>query len=160
MEVSKKTLCNYINDSSDILNKHFIKFLEEEESVNSTINNIKYLLEEQEKNQSLNKKINEFIKEDINISKLRRNMKTFKNGLKGKVHLKTNDLFKSPMISKKIADIINCWDTFSKMNDIHFYKFKNSFIKIYPPLSAKAIDDPYHNKISTQIHFFSPKNKL
>ena len=159
-QISKNKLYNYINDSSNILNKYYFKFLEEEESVNSTINTIKNLLEEQEKNQSLNKQLNEYIKEDINISKLRKTMKVFKNSLKAKINLKTNDLFKSPMITKKIADIINSYDSFSKMNDIYFYKNKKEIFRMNPSSNDKINKDLSNNKNKTQLYFFSPKNKI
>ncbi len=75
-------------------------------------------------------------------------MKLFKNSKKQKISFKSTDLFKSRMITKKVADIINCWDTLSKINDIYFYKNQKAFKKIYPTLSTKATQDPFKKDYS------------
>ena len=87
----------------------------------------------------MNNKIDGFIKEDIDIPRIRKNMKIFKNSKKQRISFKSSDIFKSPMITKKVADIVNCWDTFSKINDVYFYQNQKAFLKIYPTLSYKAM---------------------
>ena len=141
-KISKNVLIDYINDSSNIFNEQYNKFVEEEDTIASTLMNIKNKLEESERNKSLNSKIDGFIQEDIDIPRIRRNMKLFKNSKKQRISFKSSDLFKSPMITKKVADIVNCWDTFSKINDVYFYKNQKAFFKIYPTLSNKAKNEP------------------
>lgn len=159
-QLSKKILSDYINNSTNLFNNQYIKFLEDEETINSTIKNIKNMLKENEKYKSYEKRINALINEDIDIPKIRKSMKIFKQSLKEKISFKTNDLFKTSLISKKIADIINCWDTFSKMNDTYFYQNKNAFYKIYPPLSLKATKDPLDNNYAQIYYFLAQKNKI
>lgn len=159
-QFSSDILRNYINDSSNIYNKHYIKFLEEEKSISSTINYIKNMINENEKYKSYEKQINYLIKEDLDIPKIRKNMKMFKRSLKGRITFKTNDLFKTSMITKKIADIINCYDTFSKMNDIYFYKNKNIFDKIYPPLSFRATHDDFDKNYEQMYYYIALRNKI
>ena len=137
--MSNNVLIDYINDSSNIFNEQYNKYLEEEDTIASTLMNIKNKLEESERNKSLNNKIDGFIKEDIDIPRIRKNMKIFKNSKKQRISFKSSDIFKSPMITKKVADIVNCWDTFSKINDVYFYKNQKAFLKIYPTLSYKAM---------------------
>ena len=159
-KITKKVLNDYINNSSNILNNHYNKFLEEETNIGSTISNIKYMLEENEKHRSYEKKIKALIEEDIDIPKIRKSMKLFKQSLKGKISFKTNDLFKSSLITKKVADIINYWDNFSKMNDIYFYKNKNTFYKMYPSLSLKATKDPFNKNYAHIYYYLVQKNKI
>ena len=159
-QLSKKILDDYINESSNILNKQYFKFLEEEEKVNSTIINIKKMIKENEKHESSEKKINDFLKEDIDIPKIRKNMQLFRRSLKGKIAFKTNDLYKSSLITKKIADIINCWESFSRMNDIYFYQHKNAYFKVYPPLSFKATNDPFDKNYAQMFYYIIQKNKM
>ena len=159
-QLSKKILDDYINESSNILNKQYFKFLEEEEKVNSTIINIKKMIKENEKRESSEKKINDFLKEDIDIPKIRKNMQLFRRSLKGKIAFKTNDLYKSSLITKKIADIINCWESFSRMNDIYFYQHKNAYFKVYPPLSFKATNDPFDKNYAQMFYYIIQKNKM
>ena len=136
-KISKNVLIDYINDSSNIFYEQYNKFLEEEDTIALTLMNIKNKLEENVKDKSLNK-IEGFIKEDIDIPRIRKNMKIFKNSKKQRISFKSSDIFKSPMITKKVADIVNCWDTLNKINDIYFYKNQKAFLKIYPALSDKA----------------------
>ena len=138
-KMSNNVLIDYINDSSNIFNEQYNKYLEEEDTIASTLMNIKNKLEESERNKSLNNKIDGFIKEDIDIPRIRKNMKIFKNSKKQRISFKSSDIFKSPMITKKVADIVNCWDTFSKINDVYFYQNQKAFLKIYPTLSYKAM---------------------
>lgn len=140
-KMTKNVLVEYINDSSNIFNEHYNKFSEEEETISSTIMSIKKKLQKSAKIKSLKDKLNSFIMEDIDIPKIRKNMKLFKNSKKQKILFKSTDLFKSRMITKKVADIINCWDTLSKINDVYFYKNQKAFKKIYPTLSNKATKD-------------------
>ena len=159
-KISKKALSDCINNSTNIFNNHYNKFSEEQYTIGSTINNIKYMLEENEKHRSYEKKINSLMEEDIDIPKIRKNMKLFKRSLKGKISFKTNDLFKSSLITKKVADIINFWDNFSKMNDIYFYKNKNTFYKMYPPLSLKATKNPFDKNYEHMYYYMVQKNKI
>ncbi len=138
-KMSNNVLIDYINDSSNIFNEQYNKYIEEEDTIASTLMNIKNKLEESERNKSLNNKIDGFIKEDIDIPRIRKNMKIFKNSKKQRISFKSSDIFKSPMITKKVADIVNCWDTFSKINDVYFYQNQKAFLKIYPTLSYKAM---------------------
>ena len=156
-KISKNVLIDYINDSSNIFNEQYNKFVEEEDTIASTLMNIKNKLEESERNKSLNNQIDGFIKEDIDIPRIRRNMKLFINSKKQRISFKSNDLFKSPMITKKVADIVNCWDTFSKINDVYFYKNQKAFFKIYPTLSNKAKNDPNKAKNEPFIKKYSRK---
>ena len=70
-KITKKVLNDYINNSSNILNNHYNKFLEEETNIGSTISNIKYMLEENEKHRSYEKKIKALIEEGRDIPKIR-----------------------------------------------------------------------------------------
>ena len=146
--MTKNVLIDCINDSSNIFNEQYNKFIEEEETISSTIKTIKKNLEKSANRKSLKNKLNAFIIEDIDIPKIRKNMKLFKNSKKQKISFKSTDLFKSRMITKKVADIINCWDTLSKINDIYFYKNQKAFKKIYPTLSIKATQDPFKKDYS------------
>ena len=146
--MTKNVLIDCINDSSNIFNEQYNKFIEEEETISSTIKTIKKNLEKSANRKSLKNKLNSFIIEDIDIPKIRKNMKLFKNSKKQKISFKSTDLFKSRMITKKVADIINCWDTLSKINDIYFYKNQKVFKKIYPTLSTKATQDPFKKDYS------------
>ena len=146
--MTKNVLIDCINDSSNIFNEQYNKFIEEEETISSTIKTIKKNLEKSANRKSLKNKLNAFIIEDIDIPKIRKNMKLFKNSKKQKISFKSTDLFKSRMITKKVADIINCWDTLSKINDIYFYKNQKAFKKIYPTLSTKATQDPFKKDYS------------
>ena len=146
--MTKNVLIDCINDSSNIFNEQYNKFIEEEETISSTIKTIKKNLEKSANRKSLKNKLNSFIIEDIDIPKIRKNMKLFKNSKKQKISFKSTDLFKSRMITKKVADIINCWDTLSKINDIYFYKNQKAFKKIYPTLSTKATQDPFKKDYS------------
>ena len=137
-KISNNVLIDYINDSSNIFNEQYNKFLEEEDTISSTLMNIRNKIEEGERNKSLSSKIDGFIKEDIDIPRIRKNMKLFKNSKKQRISFKSSDIFKSPMITKRVADIINCWDTLSKINDVYFYQNKKAFLKIYPTLSNKV----------------------
>ena len=104
--------------------------------------------------------MNALINKDIDIPHIRKNMKLFKRGLKGKIIIKTNDIFNSSMVTKKVADIINYWDNcFSKMNDIFFYRNKNAFYKMYPPLSFKAREDPFIKNYALINYNTEQKNK-
>ena len=147
-KMTKNVLIDCINDSSNIFNEQYNKFIEEEETISSTIKTIKQNLEKSANRKSLKNKLNAFIIEDIDIPKIRKNMKLFKNSKKQKISFKSTDLFKSRMITKKVADIINCWDTLSKRNDIYFYKNQKAFKKIYPTLSTKATQDPFKKDYS------------
>ena len=147
-KMTKNVLIDCINDSSNIFNEQYNKFIEEEETISSTIKTIKKNLEKSANRKSLKNKLNSFIIEDIDIPKIRKNMKLFKNSKKQKISFKSTDLFKSRMITKKVADIINCWDTLSKINDIYFYKNQKAFKKIYPTLSTKATQDPFKKDYS------------
>ena len=158
--LSSKVLNDHINSSSNIFNSQYNKFLEEENYITSTINNIKSMIEKNEKYKSYEKKKNYLIKKDIDIPNIRKNMKLFKRSLKGKIEKKTKEIFESSMVTKKVADIINYWDNcLSKMNDIFFYKNRYAFYKMYPPLSNKATEDP-NIKNYTLINFRTEqKNK-
>ena len=158
--MSSKVLNDHINSSSNIFNSQYNKFLEEENYITSTINNIKSMIEKNEKYKSYEKKKNYLIKKDIDIPNIRKNMKLFKRSLKGKIEKKTKEIFESSMVTKKVADIINYWDNcLSKMNDIFFYKNRYAFYKMYPPLSNKATEDP-NIKNYTLINFRTEqKNK-
>ena len=147
-KMTKNVLIDCINDSSNIFNEQYNKFIEEEETISSTIKTIKKNLEKSANRKSLKNKLNSFIIEDIDIPKIRKNMRLFKNSKKQKISFKSTDLFKSRMITKKVADIINCWDTLSKINDIYFYKNQKAFKKIYPTLSTKATQDPFKKDYS------------
>ena len=158
--LSKEILPDYINSSSNIFNQQYNKFLEDEEVVTMAINNIKNMLEENEKRKSANRKLYVGMTKDINIPKIKKSMKLFKQSFKGKISFKENDLFKSSMITKKVADIVNCWDTFSRINDIYFYRNKKAFFKVYPPLSQRAIIDPLDDNYQLKYIRMSQKNKI
>lgn len=159
--LSREVLPDYINSSSNIFNQQYNKFLEDEEVVAVTLKNIKNMLEENEKRKSSDRKLYVGMTKDINIPKIKKSMKLFKQSFKGKISFKENDLFKSSMITKKVADIVNCWDTFSKINDIYFYKNKNAFSKVYPPLSQKATIDPLDDNYQLKyLRMVQKKNKI
>ena len=158
--LSSKVLDEHINNSSNIFNSQYNKYLEEEKNISTTINNIKSMIEKNEEYKSYENKMNALINKDIDIPHIRKNMKLFKRGLKGKIIIKTNDIFNSSMVTKKVADIINYWDNcFSKMNDIFFYRNKNAFYKMYPPLSFKAREDPFIKNYALINYNTEQKNK-
>ena len=128
--------------------------MEDEENVSMTINNIKNMIKEGEEKKIYN------VNKDIDIPKIRKNMKLFKSSLKGKISYQTKDLFKTSMITKKIADLINCWETFSRINDEYFYNNKKAFFKIYPPLSEKATKDPFNKDYERIYYHMAQKNKM
>ena len=118
------------------------------------------MIEKNEEYKSYENKMNALINKDIDIPHIRKNMKLFKRGLKGKIIIKTNDIFNSSMVTKKVADIINYWDNcFSKMNDIFFYRNKNAFYKMYPPLSFKAREEPFIKNYALINYNTEQKNK-
>ena len=152
--LSKQLLNDYIDNSNNIFNEQYNKFMEDEENVSMTINNIKNMIKEGEEKKIYN------VNKDIDIPKIRKNMKLFKRSLKGKISYQTKDLFKTSMITKKIADLINCWETFSRINDEYFYNNKKAFFKIYPPLSEKATKDPFNKDYERIYYYMAQKNKM
>ena len=152
--LSKQLLNDYIDNSNNIFNEQYNKFMEDEENVSMTINNIKNMIKEGEEKKIYN------VNKDIDIPKIRKNMKLFKSSLKGKISYQTKDLFKTSMITKKIADLINCWETFSRINDEYFYNNKKAFFKIYPPLSEKATNDPFNKDYERIYYHMAQKNKM
>jgi len=152
--LSKQLLNDYIDNSNNIFNEQYNKFMEDEENVSMTINNIKNMIKEGEEKKIYN------VNKDIDIPKIRKNMKLFKSSLKGKISYQTKDLFKTSMITKKIADLINCWETFSRINDEYFYNNKKAFFKIYPPLSEKATKDPFNKDYERIYYHMAQKNKM
>ena len=152
--LSKQLLNDYIDNSNNIFNEQYNKFMEDEKNVSMTINNIKNMIKEGEEKKIYN------VNKDIDIPKIRKNMKLFKSSLKGKISYQTKDLFKTSMITKKIADLINCWETFSRINDEYFYNNKKAFFKIYPPLSEKATKDPFNKDYERIYYHMAQKNKM
>ena len=152
--LSKQLLNDYIDNSNNIFNEQYNKFMEDEENVSMTINSIKNMIKEGEEKKIYN------VNKDIDIPKIRKNMKLFKSSLKGKISYQTKDLFKTSMITKKIADLINCWETFSRINDEYFYNNKKAFFKIYPPLSEKATKDPFNKDYERIYYHMAQKNKM
>ena len=157
--LSKDVLSDYINSSSNIFNQQYNKFLEEEETVNMTINNIKNMLKENEMRKSSNRDLYISMINDVDIPRIKKSIKLFQKSFKGKILFKDNNLFNSSMITKKVADIVNFWDIFNRINEIYFYKNNKSFFKVYPPVSEKAKTDPLDSNYELKFLRLLQKNK-
>ena len=141
----KDKINDLINTSSSLYNTQKITIKRNNDafiSSRSTFYNIQNLLHKFKNSKSIEKEIDDSIKDDKNIYK---RMKLFHNNYKSKINNKCTS--KSSIISKQNADIINYCDYLSKMNDLYFYKNNKIYNHYYPILSEKARNEPFKRNI-------------
>ena len=158
-KISKKVLTNFINTSITLYDDEINKLKSNNDSLNSgrqNFYNIKNLLKKFDISQNISKELDYEINEDIDVKKIYKTMKYFKQSLKDKVIVNKNDVTKNVLITKTNADIINYCDYFTKMDNLYFYKNNKIYTQNYPILSKKAREDPF-NKDYKKIIYRSNK---